>query len=74
MSHDPRGSSRSTPWREVFFENARERFVRCEHRFVAWTRTPAGRPVMAVLVWLGLVLACCAVANSTHNPVIYSRF
>jgi alginate O-acetyltransferase complex protein AlgI len=50
------------------------RYVRWEHRFVAWTRTPAGRPVMAMLVWTLLVLGCCSVANSSHSPFIYYRF
>ena len=45
-----------------------------EQRLLAWARTPAGTPVFAAVVLLGLVIGCLAVVNSTYNPFIYFRF
>lgn len=50
-----------------------QRYRDGERRFVAWTRG-RGWPVMAALVWIGLVLAAIGVVNSTYDPFIYFRF
>ncbi|HEX5051150.1 MAG TPA: MBOAT family protein [Planctomycetota bacterium] len=51
-----------------------QRYLALEQRFLAWARTRLGAPVFAVVVWLGLVIGCLAVVNSSYNPFIYFRF
>ena len=51
-----------------------KRYLAAEQRFLGWARTPLGRPVFGLIVWVGLLLGCLATVNSSYNPFIYFRF
>ncbi len=51
-----------------------QQYIRLELRLLTWARTPLGAPLFGLVVWLGLVIGCLAVVNSSYNPFIYFRF